>query len=230
MNKLTGFFRGKVVKRSPSKHGKLKIYIPGIYPADGETNWKILPDAEPAMPLFAGCYNGNGMFSYPNIGTFVWCFFINGDQNLPVYFAATYGGEVAAGQFSTCEQLPDQDDGAYLHKICAGNSTILISEMGCIKIITQKINSNNELKQVKIDLDQSGNLKIKADTSIQIETNELSINAKDKFIVNSPDIELITNNSGIEQNKFVVKSDSMLHDCSNGFHTMKSRINGSRLV
>ena len=35
------------------------------------------------------------MFSYPNIGAIVWCFFENGDHNRPVYFASTLGGELA---------------------------------------------------------------------------------------------------------------------------------------
>lgn len=77
--RLDGFFRGKVVKRSPDGHGYVKVFIPGVYPDNYETDFENLPNAEPAMPLFAGCCNGNGMFSYPNIGTAVWCFFANGD-------------------------------------------------------------------------------------------------------------------------------------------------------
>lgn len=42
------------------------------------TPWS-LPSAEQAAPLFGGTYNGNGMFSYPNIGSIVWVFFENCD-------------------------------------------------------------------------------------------------------------------------------------------------------
>ena len=34
-----------------------------------------------------------GMFSIPNVGAHVWVWFINGDPNYPVYFAAAYGEE-----------------------------------------------------------------------------------------------------------------------------------------
>lgn len=229
MNKLQGFYRGKVIKRSQSKHGYLKIYIPGVYPEDSQTNWQLLPDAEPAMPLFAGCNNGNGMFSYPNIGSIVWCFFMNGDQNLPVYFAATYGGPNAGGQFATCEQL-SSDDGAYLHKICAGKSTVLLSEEGYISIEVHNINTNNEEKHVTIKMDQSGNLDICSNTSMSFQSNSIDIKARDKLFIQSPDIEIETNTTGVSENKFVLKSDSILEDCSNGYFTTVSKVNGSKLI
>jgi len=37
------------------------------------------------------------VFSYPNIGATVWCRFENEDQNKPVYFASSLGGENAFG-------------------------------------------------------------------------------------------------------------------------------------
>jgi len=98
-NKLIGFYRGKVLARSKNGKGFLKVFIPGVYPEefnnlDKATN---LPDCEQASPLFGGCNDGNGMFSYPNEGSVVWCFFQNGDPNFPVYFAACPGTTNSAG-------------------------------------------------------------------------------------------------------------------------------------
>ena len=57
----------------------------------------MLPSARQASPIFTGCHNGNGMFSYPNIGSTVVCMFINGDANTPIYFATLLGGDRAFG-------------------------------------------------------------------------------------------------------------------------------------
>jgi len=46
-----------------------------------------LPWAYPAMPLFSGSGNGFGAFAVPDIGTFVFVFFLEGDIYQPVYFA-----------------------------------------------------------------------------------------------------------------------------------------------
>lgn len=86
---LFGFYRGKVV-RHEKKNGLCKVFIPGVYPDAYEQTPDDLPDAEQASPLFGGATRGNGMYSIPDVGAVVWCFFQNGDQNLPVYFATTY--------------------------------------------------------------------------------------------------------------------------------------------
>lgn len=95
IDKLFGVYRGKVLKHLP--HGRCKIYIPEAYHEDFSDKPDALPSAEQASPLFAGVNNGNGVFSYPNIGATVLCMFLNGDANLPVYFAATLAGENAFG-------------------------------------------------------------------------------------------------------------------------------------
>lgn len=56
--------------------------------------------------MFGGTNKGNGMFSYPNIGSVVWCFFQNGDQNFPVFFAATLGGERAVDESQKKDGYP----------------------------------------------------------------------------------------------------------------------------
>jgi len=76
-NKLVGIYRGIVLKHLP--HGYCKIMIPGVYPLSLSSYPDELPSAEQATSLFAGANNGNGIFSYPNIGATVWCLFANGD-------------------------------------------------------------------------------------------------------------------------------------------------------
>lgn len=68
---MLGMYRGKVLKHL--ENGILKVYIPGVYPDEWSTTPDKLPDAEVVVPMFGGNNNGNGVFSYPNIGTMVVC-------------------------------------------------------------------------------------------------------------------------------------------------------------
>lgn len=95
--KLFGFYRGTVLKHLT--FGKCKVYIHGVYDPTLIDTPDLIPDAEQAAGIFGGCNTGNGIFSYPNIGATVWCFFANGDQNYPVFFASTLGGDNAFGQY-----------------------------------------------------------------------------------------------------------------------------------
>lgn len=96
-----GFYRGRVVEHGHC--GTCRIWIPEVYPSDWESNPKFLPVAEQAQPftVFGSqpkfsedgentTPNGvpGGVYSYPAIGSYVWCFFVNGNIENPVYFAA----------------------------------------------------------------------------------------------------------------------------------------------
>ena len=76
-NKLTGLYRGEVVRHLQA--GRLKVFIPGVYPTEFRQAPEKLPDAEMVVPLFGGNNMGNGVFSYPNVGAIVVCQFMNGD-------------------------------------------------------------------------------------------------------------------------------------------------------
>ena len=76
-NKLSGLFRGEVVRHLQA--GRLKVFIPGVYPIEYKVSPEKLPDAEIVAPLFGGNNMGNGVFSYPNVGAIVVCQFMNGD-------------------------------------------------------------------------------------------------------------------------------------------------------
>ena len=68
-----------MVKHCISGYGRCKVFIPGVYPDEMEKNPDQLPDAEQISPLFGGSLDGNGVFSYPNLGSIVICGFWNGD-------------------------------------------------------------------------------------------------------------------------------------------------------
>lgn len=150
-NKLTGLYRGKVIQHLP--HGRLKVYIPAVYAAEWETHPEMLPSAEQLTPLFAGSNQGNGVFSYPNIGSIVMCQFINGDQNYPLVIGATLGGPNAFGQYlHIYSDIKDENNqvlstdivavnhSSPSHLITAGKTHIRLFEDGRISAITMTPN------------------------------------------------------------------------------------------
>ena len=129
--KLNGFFRGEVIQHLT--HGYCKIFIPSIHPIEWRDQVDLIPPAEQASSLFAGTNNGSGEFTYPNIGSIVWVFFANNDQNYPVYFASSLGGQNAFGQYevvkSSSEAVSER------HLITSGKTHIEWYENGKISAI-----------------------------------------------------------------------------------------------
>lgn len=83
--KFTSMYRGKVLDNDdPDKLGRIKVNVLGIF---DEIDSEYLPWAVPAQPLFTGSGSGYGHFAVPEVGSYVWCFFEQGDHNQPVYFA-----------------------------------------------------------------------------------------------------------------------------------------------
>lgn len=98
MQEFLANYRGKVIDNTGDK-GRCKIYVPSIHPStiegissDSESYASKLPWSEPACPLFAGSTDGQGMCSWPEVGSWVWVFFEGGLLKNPVYFAAINGG------------------------------------------------------------------------------------------------------------------------------------------
>lgn len=129
-NKLTGFYRGIVIQHCT--HGYCKIWIPSVYADSQRDAPETLPIAEQASGIFGGTNTGSGVFSYPNIGSIVWCFFANGDQNYPVYFAACLGGENAFGQHEIIKR-PDEQV-SQRHLITSGKTHIEWYENGKLSV------------------------------------------------------------------------------------------------
>lgn len=187
-NKLTGFYRGIVLKHLSK--GFCKIWIPSIYPDkyNSYDNADYLPSAEQAAPLSFGTNNGLGIFSYPNIGSIVWCFFANGDQNFPIYFASTLGGPDAIQNWNNAYRKPGgHPNDAYIHKIHVKQSDIEIDECGIIRVHTE---NNDKSHQCNFEMDSYGNIKLNSTAKIIIETQELQVNGKTQIELKSPNIDL----------------------------------------
>ena len=196
-NKLFGVYRGKVLKHL--SNGFCKIYIPSVYPEEWNNyeNADKLPSAEQAASLFGGTNNGNGVFSYPNISSTVWCFFANNDQNYPVYFASTLGGINAATQLST-ETTPElsgnwdkaramagsHPNDAYVHKIHAKNSDIEIYESGMVKVHTE----GKDKKTCDLTLDASGNAILETSSTIVLKSQNIKLDASTQIDFIAPNV------------------------------------------
>lgn len=138
--------------------------------------------------MFGGSYGGNGIFSYPNIGSIVVCGFLNEDQNFPIYWGTIQGGENAKEQYRdvrgdvSSESILDGDD-ARVHKIRVDHATVKIWESGHIEIKSfsdRKYCTGNEQPDVgcQIDISESGTINVKATTQICIESPDIMINTK----------------------------------------------------
>ena len=208
--KLSGIYPGRVVQHLDN--GRCKVFIPGVYPDESEANPDTLPPAEQAAPLFGGANLGNGSFSYPNIGAVVWCMFQNGDQNLPVYFAARLGGDFAVSPkeedakstegFSAIQERnnPNDDpakdtsrngDDFPNHMINCGDSRVVLKESGQIEITCvpkddrAKPDSDKEKKYSRVTLDRDGNVYIESTNAVYITSPTVEVNASDMFSVHS---------------------------------------------
>lgn len=220
--KLFGFYRGQVIQHLDA--GKCKIFIPGVFPEECLNNPDCIPDAEQAAPLFGGVNNGNGCFSYPNIGAIVWCFFENGDQNFPVYFASTLGGEMAIDSIGygfkqvrsninrstdPKEDTTKNGQDAQQHMIEVGKSRILISEAG--QVIIQCQNKTTTMEgddsNVIITVDSNGMVTIKSSKTLQLQTPQIKFDAED-IQMNATMIKLrATNLLQVDAAQQIVKND-----------------------
>lgn len=230
MERFPGVYRGIVVARSSSRRGILKIFVPGVYDDEFRSSPDKLPDAEQASPLFGGVSGGSGMFSYPHIGAILWVLFQNGDQNYPVYFASCMGGSKNGGQFAKSEPLPDNPNGAYVHTIAIGNSTIVFSELGDIKIETRHNNSNGEPKASLIHINQDGVIEITASNTVSVETNELNLTAKTKMSLKSPRININTKALPNGGNGVIIDTDQLDMKVPDGQITTITKYNGAKTI
>lgn len=186
---ISGLHLGKVVKHL--NDGKIKVYFPGINPPEFEDMPDKLPDCYQCTPLFAGTNKGNGMFSYPNIGTMVWAMFTNGDQNQPVAIGAMLGGGPAAEQYAevrtnvTPQTIASGED-AFIHKINCGYSEIKMWESGRIEIATDGNLAGST--NAKILIDGKGTIVIQSTQAIRFEAPTISLAASSSIDMSAPTI------------------------------------------
>lgn len=139
MNEYIGTYRGKVVSNiDPQNKGRIKIYVPGIFPETLSKDPNNLPWAEPVMPLFGGNYSSSntynketGVCTIPHVNTEVWVFFENGIHLYPKYFGACQGGN---GWFS---------EHSNQHVIKTDNVTVVVDEDPTSEASTCKFDTNN---------------------------------------------------------------------------------------
>lgn len=85
-DRFPGIYRGKVLDNNdPRQLGRIKIQV---YPMFTDISDPVLlPWAVPAYSIWEGSGNGIGYFAVPDVNTFVFVFFEQGDVYQPVYFA-----------------------------------------------------------------------------------------------------------------------------------------------
>jgi len=183
-NKLVGLYRGKVICHLP--HGKLKVFIPSVYPAEMENQPDSLPDAEMLVPMFGGNNMGNGVFSYPNVNTVVLCQFMNGDQNYPIVVGATQGASLAKQRYAeVANELDGTTSGtpSCIHMVNAGKSKVKLYEGGQIELQVAGDGGKSA-----IILDKEGNVFICCDKTLQIQAEDIKFITKNQFEVNAKNV------------------------------------------
>lgn len=227
--RLQGLYKGTVVQHLRS--GRCKIFIPGIYPEEwGTTAINKLPPAEQISPMFAGSFGGNGVFSYPSLGSIVACGFWNGDSNLPYYFGAIQSDDTAMSSYVDYAQIDATDktvqDGtdAPMHSIVVKNSVIKFNEAGEIKLMTK--GSESDKNFTCISQDSHGNISIVGNGTVYIKCNDFKVDADNKIELVSPDVEIRTLGTGVGPriHRVQVKTDQMIEDAVESYAVNSPKI------
>lgn len=109
VTRFDGIYRGIVVETlDPEVKGRVKVFVPGVYPETLAKNSANLPWCELIMPIFGGSYKSSSNDSLnqncgvcsvmltdkENLkGSQVWVFFENGNHLFPKCFGVTQGGD-----------------------------------------------------------------------------------------------------------------------------------------
>ena len=189
-DRLEGLYRGIVLKHLP--HGKCKIFIPGVHSPSWYDDPDLLPTAQQKACLFAGTNEGNGVFTYPNLSTIVWCQFLNGDVNYPIYDSVTLGGEDAFGQYDLIKKKDEPV--SERHMITSGKTHMLWYEKGLLSgIVEDPIRTQCTVKYDKFELENNNT---SADNKYSYEiTNELQEKV-DKNEISNINCQYVFDNDG----------------------------------
>ena len=207
--KLTGFFKGKVIKHL--SFGRCKVWIPGVYPDDWNNfeNADKLPTAEQISPLFGGSNGGNGVFSYPNLGSVVICGFYNEDQNMPFFFGSILGGPEAKGVYQMVNSMTADPkkvrsgEDATLHTFRVHNSVIDIYERGDIEIKVLGDNTNDNCKVI-ID-GRLGQISIATTKKVQVNSPEIAMTSPGKITLEAGNISINATNNLVLQGQKIIE-------------------------
>lgn len=209
-----GFYRGRVVGHGMC--GSVKVWIPEVYPPDWEYEPKFLPLAEQAQPITAFGSNQNplegattetkgspsGVYSYPAIGSYVWCFFVGGNIEHPVYFAACINmTPEAEDQWEKVEltesskgivfhyHLPpeDRENGEELDDVTLEVFTrdsprsVKLTVTADNKDTKKMANNHVKISREGIDIFSSEKITIRATQGVDIKGRNISLNADNKI-------------------------------------------------
>lgn len=174
--------------------------------------------------MFGGLTDGDGEFSYPHINSVVWCFFQNGDQNLPVYFASTLGGHGAveendsdgedSGWGFIRDNVSDEGNGegdttlngedSQKHVLEIGDTKIIWEESGTITVQLKdselktepfENNCNGEYVHSEIVIDNTGSIELKSNSSITLASPEITLRADNSICLDSPAVTVFGDES-----------------------------------
>ena len=196
-----GFYRGCVIEHGEC--GTCRIWIPEVHPAAWRNEPKLIPLAEQAQPLAAfGSQSGGifgGVYTYPAVGSYVWCFFINGNIENPVYFAACANATPSAESDWHNVELSKTEDGLMFHYHLPGGNPDEVSmelftnnSQRAVKLKVAAKDSddivNNEIKIDKngIEIFTTGRIKMTGQNGIDIGGANVALQADGKVNINAP--------------------------------------------
>jgi len=146
-DKFYGIYRGVVECRyDPEKLCRCKIRVWGVHDELKEKTdkrgvpTKELPWAEPAFGLYQGSISGNGIWTVPLQGSYVWVFFENGNWMAPRYFATVPGMPIEPanpaegfndpmGEFPRADWTEEPDTHRLMKRDKLGETTLLTTKL-----------------------------------------------------------------------------------------------------
>lgn len=166
-----------IYKSDPENRGRIQVRVQGIHTnidvenIDEGIPIQDLPWAEQAAPFIGGGFgpNNGGMFSIPEIGSFVYLFFLQGDFMKPIYFASVIGN----GDYSTTTEPKDR----IVLKTAKGSSIVIQDTKDEETILLES--SNGSAVEIKTDMITKKpviNIDATTDGKVNITAKELVIN------------------------------------------------------
>jgi len=168
-NKYPGIYRAKVLGTDALETDKLGRIKAEVYPfmlgtvtalaagvGDGIVT-ATLPWAIPAPSLFSGSGDGTGCFAVPDVGSYVWVFFENGDVHQPVYFA----------------EAPNKLKGLPTERLVGYPDVKVLKTASGISVTINQLSGSEDIKithpaGTSIQMDVAGNLTIVAGAATSI--------------------------------------------------------------
>jgi hypothetical protein len=214
--RYTGIYRGLVINNNDElKAGRCQIQV---FPMFATMDPLLLPWAVPAMPVFAGAGQGYGTLNVPEIDSYVFVFFENGDVYQPVYFAEAGTktmGVPAEGAtnypYRRVSKSPSGittiiDDIDIVAMIIHPTGTIIeILTDGQVNVISVKGINLSAQERVNID-SQNENVQISAGNNVVINT------VKDTLVNAGQDVEVrAANDVFAEATRYVIMKGSEIY-------------------